>query len=426
MTLLLDYIVNNFFTLMILLSLAVIVVVNRKLTIPATNFFIWGMVTLFLITVVDFMNLQLKQGDVFIHDKDMRYTLRVIMTALEYILRPIIIMILSFIVIPNKKYRLPFALPAILNAIAYISACFGDTTADLINENSLWHRSIIGMSVYYTEIFYLSLLLIFSILYFKWDEMKRSIIVLLIVFQFILVTVLESFSILKGYTNAILAMGILEYYYYLSVVYQHEINEEITHKELTITQHKLSLLRTQMHPHFIINALSIIRSLVKRDTQRAVQCIDAFADYLKVHVRAIQTDNLIDFDQELQHVNAYLSLVQADRSRQIDIQYDLKVTDFMLPPLSLEPIIENAVKYGTGKTDGVIIISTQETDDSIRICVADNGTGNPKQIRNPKSTGIGISNTRQRLAIQCGGTLDTQLTNNGMLVTITIPKEVKA
>ena len=426
MALLLDFLTHNYITLMILISLSVTIFVNKRLAVPATGYFAAGIVTLLLITVVDTVGFQLEQGRLFIGEADRLYQLRVAMTALQYILRPLVVMILSFIVIPNKKSLPLYAIPAVLNAVVYISACFGSTAAELVDIGSRWHRSVIGMTVYYTEIFYLFLLMMFSIIYFKWDELKRSVIVLMIVLQFILATVLDGFGIIRGYTNVIFAMGMLEYYFYLSVVYQYEINEAIAQKELTITKHKLSLLRTQMHPHFIVNALSIIRSLVRRDTQRAVQGIDAFSDYLKVHIRAIQTDELIDFEQELRHVNAYLSLVQADRSRQIDIRYDIQVTDFMLPPLSLEPIIENAVKYGTGKDNGVIVISTREADNAVRICVSDNGTGNPEQSKTLKSTGIGLSNTRQRLALQCGGTLETEQTDSGMFVTITIPREVNA
>ena len=177
-----------------------------------------------------------------------------------------------------------------------------------------------------------------------------------------------------------------------------------------------------MHPHFIINALSIIRSLIKRDTEKAEREIDAFSDYLNVHIHAIQTDGLINFDQELSHVNAYLSLVQADRSRQIQVLYDLKVTDFQLPSLSLEPLIENAVKYGTGIDNGVITISTEETPNAVLIRVADNGTGDPEQKQKPESTGIGIANTKQRLKMQCGGTLNANRSGDGMIVTISIPK----
>jgi LytS/YehU family sensor histidine kinase len=102
--------------------------------------------------------------------------------------------------------------------------------------------------------------------------------------------------------------------------------------------------------------------------------------------------------------------------------YDLKITDFRLPPLSLEPLIENAVKYGTGLDSGVITISTEETPTEIQICVADNGTGDPAQPKKPESTGIGLSNTRQRLSMICGGTLSANRTDSGMKVTITIPK----
>ena len=426
MALLLDFFTHNFITLMILISLSVTIFVNKRLAVPATGYFAAGIVTLLLITVVDTVGCYLEQGEIILSDSNRQYPLRVAMTALQYILRPLVIMILSFIVIPNKKSLPLYAIPAVLNAVVYISACFGSTAAELIDVGSRWHKSVIGMTVYYTENFYLFLLMMFSILYFKWDELKRSVIVLMIVIQFILATVLDEFGIIPGYNNVIFAMGMLEYYFYLSVVYQHEMNEAIAQKELTITKHKLSLLRTQMHPHFIINALSIIRSLVRRDTQRAVQSIDAFTDYLKVHIRAVQTDELIDFEQELRHINAYLSLVQADRSRRIDIRYDIQVTDFMLPPLSLEPIIENAVKYGTGKDNGVIVISTREADNAVRICVSDNGTGNPEQSKTLESTGIGLPNTRQRLALQCGGTMETEQMDSGMFVTITIPREVNA
>ena len=425
MSLLLEYLVHNYLTLMILLSLTVTIIVNRRLAVPATNYFVLGILTLLLITVADTVNYQITSGVLFKNDYRLQFTIRITTTALGFILRPLVLMILSFIVIPNKKYIFLFSIPALANAVVYIFACFGTTAYDLIDETSRWHRSFFGMSVHYAEIFYLFLLLLFSIIYFKWDELKRSIIVFLIVLQFIIVTILDAFGILKDYINPVLAMGMLEYYFYLSVIYQHEMHDSIMQKELTITQHKISLLRSQMHPHFIINALSIMRSLVKRDTTKAVECIDAFADYLNVHIHAIQTDGLIDFSQELRHVNAYLSLVQADRSRQIDVRYDLEVTDFFLPPLSLEPFIENAVKYGTGKDNGVITISTKKTDGAVQITVSDNGTGNPEHNQKNKGTGIGISNTRQRLFIQCGGSLETKQSDDGMSVIITIPNNIE-
>ena len=419
---LVEFVTRNFVTLTILAFLLIVLVVNRHLAVPATGYFIAGIVTILLTTVVDSANILLQEGAVFTDAPEMRHTLRIIMTIADRSLRPLVLMILSLIVLPNRKLRLPMAVPAIINLVVYVLVGIGPMSGNLIAPDSAWHRSVVGMTVLYVELIYLTILLLFSIIYFKWDELKRSVIVFLIALQFILVSVLNVLGFPNEYVNAVSALGILEYYFYLSVIYQHEIYDEITKRDLTIAKNKLSLLRSQMHPHFIINALSIIRALIKRESEKAEHGIDDFADYLSVHIHAIQAEDLIDFQSELRHVNAYLSLVQADRSRQIEVLYDLKVTSFRLPPLSLEPLIENAVKYGTGMNGGVITISTEETPKAVIIRVADNGTGDAGHLQKPESTGIGISNTRQRLAMLCGGTLATNLTDTGMTVTITIPK----
>ena len=422
MELFLDYITYNFATLILLMTLTATLIVNRQLSVPATRYFVFAILTLLLITVVDSMNQWLREGLILSTDRETQLRITIDMTVLEYILRPLVMLILSLIVIPSNSRRILFAIPAVLNAVVYIHASHGIAAYYIIEKYTPWHASLAGMTVYYVEVFNLLLLILSSIFYFNWEKTKRSAIIFLIAVQYLLVSLLEGFGLVSGYANPISALGILEYYFYLSVIYQYEMHDAVTQKELTITQHKLSLLRSQMHPHFIINALSIIRSLVKRDTERAEREIDAFSDYLNVHIHAIQTDGLIDFDQELSHVNAYLSLVQADRSRQIQVLYDLKVTDFQLPSLSLEPLIENAVKYGTGIDNGVITISTEETPNAVLIRVADNGTGDPEQKQKPESTGIGIANTKQRLKMQCGGTLNANRSDDGMIVTISIPK----
>ena len=96
----------------------------------------------------------------------------------------------------------------------------------------------------------------------------------------------------------------------------------------------------------------------------------------------------------------------------------------ILPPLTLEPLIENAVKYGTGKENGYICISTLETEEGvILISVEDSGSDIPPTEKSKESTGVGINNTRLRLALQCGGSLTTeQKPDGGMTATIQIPK----
>lgn len=166
-------------------------------------------------------------------------TIRTTMAAIGYILRLVIIMIQVFITAPKMGKSKPLlALPAIINGI----------------------------------------------IYFRTENIKRSAIVFLIVIQAVIVAILEGTNILPGYTSPIMALGMLEYYFYLSIIYQNEIRETLAEHQLRLTRQRMTLLRNQIQPHFIFNSLSVIRSLAKRDSQKAVSSIDSFSDYLKAHI----------------------------------------------------------------------------------------------------------------------------------------------
>ncbi len=106
---------------------------------------------------------------------------------------------------------------------------------------------------------------------------------------------------------------------------------------------------------------------------------------------------MIPFTEELDNVRAYLSLAMADVSRKTQIIYQLEETDFSIPPLCLEPLVENAVLHGAGEQDGIITIASHRTEQGIAVEVIDNGTGgsNPTESRK-KRVGIGVENTRKR------------------------------
>ena len=300
MALLLDCFLDNFITLSLLAGLTVMIIINRKLAVPATGSFISGIVVLLLLSVVNSVRGWLDADMIFAGKPDAQYQLEIVITAASYVLRPLVIMIEAFVVMPNKKYRIPCMIPAAINAAVYLSMCFGTNADVLIDPFDPWHKGIVGFTIYYTELFYLFCLMMFSIIFFKWAEMKHSGIVVLMIVQSILVSVLEEVGVFSGYSNAVFAFCQVEYYFYLSAIYQKEMQAEVAKKELMLAQQKLTMLRSQIHPHFILNSLSIIRSLVKRDTKKAVSCIDDFADYLNIHVRAFRFDEIITFEEELQ------------------------------------------------------------------------------------------------------------------------------
>ncbi len=424
----LNYLAQEHITLMILLALIVIILVNRKNgQVPGTRYYSIGITLLFLLTITDAFGDWMAEP----HARDIlnlaapeALRLHRFCSAASNILRPLIIMIQVLLVVPKNRYRFLWTLPAIFNTLVYLTPLFGSSVAFWIDMENHWHRGPMGLSIYFVQLFYLFTLALFSIIYYRQDKGKRAAIIMLIVVQSVLMAILEYTDIMIQRVNTVTALGMLEYYFYLSFIYQQEMRQEIAERELFITRQQLNLLRSQIHPHFLFNSLSIIRSLAKQDSQKAVSCIDSFSDYLRAHINIIRDDDMIRFEEELEHIQAYMDLVQADSRRHVQLEYDLKDTDFRIPPLSLEPIVENAVKHGVGLKDGVIRIETADTGKDHVIRVTNTGSPEPDSLtdREIERLGVGLENTRSRLKMQCGGTLDMDIKEDGAVVTITIPK----
>ena len=137
----------------------------------------------------------------------------------------------------------------------------------------------------------------------------------------------------------------------------------------------------------------------------------------------LSSDRLIPFGEELTHVEAYVSIVKAEESRPIDMQYDLQETDFLLPPLTVEPLVENAIRHGL-PNGGTVTLSTRAENDAYLIEVSDNGIGfNGSGTQEAgKRSSIGLENVQARLRMLCGGTLSVASGSEGATLTIRLPK----
>lgn len=411
----LDYLTQNYMTLMILGVMVVIMLINRKRDhIPGTNHFSIVIVLLFTLTIID-----------AIESRTPRPNVRMVCATISYIIRPLIIMLQVFVASPKKQYRVFFAIPGILNALVYSTALFNSHLAFFIDEGNHWHAGPLSYSIYFTQMFYVFLLALFSIIYFRrYHNIKRSAFVLLIVVLALISAIMEYTDTLHGTADPVTALCILVYYFYMAANYRNEMQELIAENELRITKQRLSLLQNQIQPHFIFNSLSIIRSLAKHDSAKAVDCIDSFSDYLKAHVYAIRDDEMVPFAEELSNIKAYLNLVQADSRRNVTVEYDLREMDFMIPALSLEPIVENAIKYGVGPEGGLVRIESYAENDMILVRVIDTGSskgGASMTDQEVHRLGVGLDNTKKRLALQCEGTVTMDKTDHGTTVTISIP-----
>lgn len=198
--------------------------------------------------------------------------------------------------------------------------------------------------------------------------------------------------------------------------------EQDLHHQREIAHERASVLVLQMRPHFIYNTLMSIHSLCSLDPQMAQQITMDFTNYLRRNFNAVASDSTIPFSTELEHTRAYLAVEQARYDDMLVVDYDTPFTRFRLPPLTLQPIVENAVKHGMDLDSDPLCISirTRYTDVGTEIIVEDNGIGfDPSGESEPH---IALKNIRQRLEMMCGGTLElTSREAGGTRVTIRVP-----
>ena len=181
------------------------------------------------------------------------------------------------------------------------------------------------------------------------------------------------------------------------VLQQREIAEkqrEIALQQREIYNQRANVMVLQMRPHFIYNTLMSIYSLCKLDPLKARQITMDFTNYLRRNFNAVASDNTIPFSEELEHTRAYLAVEQARHDNMLVVDWDTSFTHFRLPPLTLQPIVENAVKHGMDPDAGPlhILIQTRQSltgnssDAATEIIVEDTGPGlDPSDKSKPHS-----------------------------------------
>lgn len=197
-------------------------------------------------------------------------------------------------------------------------------------------------------------------------------------------------------------------------------------KKDALEQTQIALMLSQIRPHFLYNALTSIAQLCEDNPAAAKRMTLEFSDYLRGNLDSLHTQRPISFARELQHTQHYLSIEQMRFGEKLRVEYDIEAEDFFLPALSLQPLAENAVKHGLGRTaqGGTLRLATREEEDAWKIMISDNGVGyRPEQNEIDGRSHIGIENVRARLAAQCGGTLEIRaMPEGGTLATISLPK----
>lgn len=206
---------------------------------------------------------------------------------------------------------------------------------------------------------------------------------------------------------------------------------KITYQEELLVKTELRMLQAQIQPHFLFNALNTIIGFCRTDAQKARDLLMKLSYYLRTSFKT--NEPFIPLKQEFEHIESYLSIEEARFSERLKVIYKIDNNiHCMVPPMILQPIVENALKHGLMPTnsEGILTIEAKESPIHVIIRISDNGLGMTNQQlsclfdKNCKTHGIGINNVNDRLMSIYGTSLDIRSDlGKGTSVTITIPKQ---
>ncbi len=216
---------------------------------------------------------------------------------------------------------------------------------------------------------------------------------------------------------------------YLSIIVSIEVlfffvnvskNIKIAQDQEKIKDAQIRIMMSQIQPHFIYNALSSISTLITIEPEKAQDALDNFTEYLRGNLSSLTATKLIPFEDELKHIKTYVSLEKLRFKDRINVIYDIQVKGFMVPPLSLQPIVENAIKHGIlKKTEGgTVILKTYETDSAYIVEISDDGIGfYAENFKDENNKHFGINNIKHRIK---------NMTNGDIVINSEIGKGTKA
>ncbi|MBM4761221.1 sensor histidine kinase [Bacillus sp. B15-48] len=204
---------------------------------------------------------------------------------------------------------------------------------------------------------------------------------------------------------------------------------------------EIMALQAQISPHFLFNTLNTIVSLIRIDPAKARKLLVSLSHYLRQNL-SVTTKRLTTLDQELNHVKAYLAIEEARFVHKLEVAYDIDedALSQKIPPLTLEPLVENAIKHGfkNKETNCFVKILIKKRRDIIEVIVEDNGQGIDQQriaqlgkanLESEKGAGLALYNINRRLSIMFGEDAALVITsepNKGTKIRFSIPYEEEA
>ena len=313
---------------------------------------------------------------------------RLIFSVTGFSLRPACLLVVLLDSMPGakqqRKIHLLLCLPACINAVAFCSAFICPLVIWFDAEN-FYHRGPLFGIVIVVSALYMLLLAYSAVNEVTRRNRRKGIAFLAITVACFAASIMEMLGIAypTPLLNQTIAIGMTLYFLIQFMVASAD----------TIENMQLSLLLMQIRPHFINNSLAAIRGMIRRDPEKAVDALNHFSGYLQDSMNSILKTNLIPLSQEMELIDNYLYMENTRFRDSITVVKELAPVDFHVPPLTVQPLVENAVRHGLRgiQTPGQLIIRTEIDSKEYRILVIDNGCGyDTIQPPDPRREHVGI------------------------------------
>lgn len=348
-------------------------------------------------------------------------TLRTLNSIFGYSVSPVIIVLFCMLV-SDKTKQLPLWIVTGVNALIHSTSLFSHVCFWISDDNHF----IRGPLTYTSHVVCAGLLLYLLYLTLKRKSDRKSsrlfipvFNILSVVAAFLLDTFVTHTDEGVTFTTIATVNSCLFYYIWLHLEFVHD------HEKALMAEQRIKIMMSQIQPHFLYNTLSSIQALCLADPEKAFDVTEKLGTYLRQNIDSLDQPQLIPFEKELEHTRVY-SEIEMIRFPSIRIEYDTRDTDFSIPALTVQPLVENAIRHGIrGVENGIVCVSSKKAGDFYEIMISDNGRGFDVQAaENASGTHIGLHNVKERIEEMCGGTLTIEsITGAGTTITIRIPAE---
>ena len=345
--------------------------------------------------------------------------LRTLVCIYGYSVRPVILVLFFHIVGKRKSYRWAWILVG-LNALVHLTALFSPISF-WIDDNNHYIRGPLGFCCHIVSAALLIYLVYLSVKEYnrvrKWEALFPMSNVLMIIVAVVVDTFFVFKNDLVSYTTIATVSSCVFFYIWLHLQFVRE------HEKALKEEQRVQIMMSQIRPHFLYNTLSTIQALCKTDPEKAFETTEKFGAYLRQNIDSLGEPKLIPIQKELDHVRIYAE-IESIRFPYVRVEYDTPDLDFRIPALTVQPLVENAVRHGVRiRSEGIITVRTRRTKEGHEITVRDNGKGfDVSAAENADGTHIGLRNVRERVEQMCGGSLTVEsVIGRGTTVVIRIP-----